>query len=97
MIVRIVKMQFNSKDCSAFQELFESRKAEIRSFTGCIHLELWRDTTDPTIFFTYSIWQSQAALDKYRFSDFFKDTWTQTRKLFHEKAQAWSVQSISRQ
>jgi len=97
MIIRIVKMRFNPSDCSIFQELFETRKAQIRSFEGCTHLELWRDITDPTIFFTYSIWQSQTSLDKYRFSEFFKNTWGLTRILFLDKAQAWSVQSISKQ
>jgi len=97
VIVRIVKMSFRQEEMEAFRELFEERKATIRSFEGCLHLELWQDTEVLTTFFTYSHWESEAHLDKYRFSEFFKDTWQRTKALFADKAAAWSVsrQSVS--
>lgn len=91
MIVRIVQMNFNEEHVSDFLSLFEERKATIRSFKGCNHLELWRDSKQHSVFFTYSIWDSEADLDNYRFSEFFKDTWGKTKALFAEKPQAWSV------
>ena len=91
MIVRIVQMTFREDSVKDFTDLFESRKQTIRSFPGCTHLELWQDNTHANIFFTYSTWDSQADLDHYRFSDFFKDTWSKTKTLFAEKPQAWSV------
>jgi quinol monooxygenase YgiN len=91
MIIRIVKMKFSSDKVNEFTTLFEERKQTIRSFPGCSHLELWQDAKDENTFFTYSIWDSEADLGHYRFSEFFKDTWGRTKALFAEKAEAWSV------
>ena len=92
MIVRIVKMTFRPEAVPAFLELFDERKELIRHFEGCSHLELWREGGKDNVFFTYSHWVAEAALDHYRFSEFFKDTWGRTKALFAEKAQAWSVE-----
>jgi hypothetical protein len=91
MIVRIVQMTFREDAVKDFTELFEARKLTIRGFSGCNHLELWQDNTHTNVFFTYSMWDSQADLDHYRFSDFFKDTWGRTKALLEDKPQAWSV------
>ncbi len=92
MILRVVQMTFMPEHTEAFVKLFEERKSTIRGFSGCTHLELWRGTNDANIFFTYSNWESEADLNHYRFSDFFKETWGLTKALFAEKAQAWSVE-----
>ncbi len=94
MIVRIVKMKFLEEKVEDFKQLFEERKERIRAFDGCIYLELWQTTGKPNEFFTYSHWENEAALNHYRFSDFFKDTWGKTKALFEEKAQAWSVNQV---
>ncbi len=91
MIVRIVQMTFRENEIDTFTALFEERRHIIRNFDGCTHLELWQDNTNPSVFFTYSKWESQAALDHYRFSEFFKDTWGRTKALFATQPHAWSV------
>jgi heme-degrading monooxygenase HmoA len=91
MIVRIVQMTFRENEIDNFLSLFETRKHLIRHFSGCRHLELWQDANRPNIFFTYSIWETEESLNRYRFSDLFKDIWTKTKALFEEKANAWSV------
>ncbi len=91
MIVRIVQMTFREGAVNDFVALFEERKQTIRSFTGCTHLELWQDSKQPNVFFTHSHWETEADLDHYRFSAFFKDTWGKTRVLFEAAPQAWSV------
>lgn len=91
MILRIVQMTFEKDKVQEFQNLFEERKLLIRNFEGCRHLELWQSAQDDAIFFTYSMWDSEDALNHYRFSELFKDTWAKTRALFAEKPQAWSV------
>lgn len=95
MIKRIVQMTFQPELSTAFRDFFEQRKEQIKAFDGCRHLELWQDVRDPNIFFTHSIWDSEQHLNHYRFSDFFKDTWTQTKAMFAAKAQAWSVDIVS--
>ena len=84
-------MTFREDRIGEFTALFEERKATIRAFDGCTHLELWQDCKNRAIFFTYSNWVSEQHLDHYRFSDFFKDTWGRTKALFADKPQAWSV------
>ena len=91
MILRIVQMTFHPENINAFTELFEQRKETIRSFPGCMHLELWQDANNPNIYFTYSNWDSEEDLNHYRYSEFFKETWGLTKALFSEKPQAWSV------
>ena len=84
-------MTFIPEKISEFTGLFNDRRQTISNFPGCRHLELWQDSTDQNIFFTYSIWDSQAHLDHYRYSEFFKDTWGKTKALFAEKPQARSL------
>ena len=84
-------MTFRAEGVEEFVAMFEERKATIKAYPGCTHLELWQDSKNTAIFFTYSKWDSEAHLDHYRFSEFFKDTWGRTKALFAQKAQAWSV------
>ena len=94
-LVRVVKMTFRDDAVDLFKALFESRKQQIRSFEGCTHLELWQDRLHPHTFFTYSHWINAEALDAYRHSAFFEDTWNQTKQLFAARPEAWSVNPVS--
>jgi quinol monooxygenase YgiN len=91
MIIRIVKLTFKEGGAGKFLQLFHERKKQIRHFPGCLHLEVWREERNPDVLFTYSHWEDEDALNHYRFSEFFKDTWSKTKPLFAEKAQAWST------
>jgi len=92
MIKRFVKLTFRPEATEAFlNEVFEPSKTLIRAFPGCRHMELLRHTELPNVWFTFSIWDSEEALDNYRQSDLFRDTWAKTKALFAEKAEAWSM------
>ncbi len=91
MIKRIVKLTFREDKVGEFLSLFEASNQHIRSFPGCRRLELLRCTQPANVFFTFSTWDSQEHLDHYRYSEFFRDTWSRTKALFAEKAEAWSV------
>jgi heme oxygenase (mycobilin-producing) len=91
MITRIVKMTFREEEVEAFKVLFEERKAMIRNFEGCTHLQLWQDQHNPAVFFTYSLWDSEEHLDQYRASHFFDDTWSLTKQKFAARPEAWTV------
>jgi heme-degrading monooxygenase HmoA len=95
MIKRIVKLTFQPEKTTDFEAIFESSKTLIRSFPGCQHLELWRDKNNPEVFFTYSYWEDEAALEQYRHSELFKRTWAKTKALFGGKPEAWSVEVAS--
>ena len=95
MLIRVVKMTFSNEAIPAFLQLFDERKQQISDFDGCMHVELWQDRLNPHIFFTYSHWINAAALEQYRKSTFFADTWQLTKALFSSRAEAWSVNRVS--
>lgn len=74
--------------------MFEETKQKIRRFKGCIFLELYQETENPNVFFTYSYWHSTESLKKYRNSDFFKSVWAKTKVLFDAKPEVWSVEMV---
>lgn len=94
MLVRIVRMTFRPEAVADFLENFETHKNSIRNFPGCSHLELWRDFSEKNIFITYSYWESEEALNKYRDSELFKSVWSFTKSLFSEKPQAFSSKKL---
>ena len=91
MIIRIVKMTFQPERLQEFFRLFEKQQARIREFEGCLHLELWQDLHDQRVCFTHSHWMNEDALQAYRQSPFFRETWQQTKVLFAEKPEAWTL------
>lgn len=95
MLVRIVKMTFRQDAVNDFKNFFETKKGAIRAFKGCNDLQLWQDSTDLNVFFTYSLWENESALIHYRSSFFFRDTWHHTKQLFAAKAEAWSVNQVA--
>jgi heme-degrading monooxygenase HmoA len=89
-------MTFKPEEIPAFLVVFEKSKNLIRGFEGNTHLELLQDKNNPNIFFTYSKWQDESFLEGYRNSELFLSVWKQTKILFAEKAEAWTVESISK-
>ncbi|WP_159024071.1 putative quinol monooxygenase [Formosa sp. L2A11] len=94
MFVRIVKLSFAPSKVDEFLNIFNSNKAQIRNFKGCEFLELYRDKTHDNIFFTYSYWAEEHDLHNYRHSDLFTSVWTETKQLFNNKPEAWSVDKL---
>jgi len=92
MIKRIVKLTFQEDKTADFLEIFENSKGKISTFEGCHHLELWREKKEGNIFFTYSFWEDEKALNSYRKSELFGKVWPKTKALFAEKPEAWSVE-----
>ena len=95
MLVRIVKLSFHQEHIPAFLDNFELFKNQIRNSTGNRLLELYQDKNNPSIFFTYSYWESEDDLENYRKSALFNEVWDFTKKLFNDKPEAWSVDKIS--
>lgn len=94
MLVRIVKMSFDPSKIDVFLANFELVKDRIRNFEGCQFLELYREKNDGNIFFTYSYWENEVALNNYRNSALFESVWAETKILFNDKPQAWSVDKL---
>jgi quinol monooxygenase YgiN len=94
MVIRIVRMYFEPGTTSQFQEIFENSKSTILASPGCTHLELWQDLHDESVFITHSHWESEAALNRYRSTPFFKSVWQETKKLFRDKPFVFSVKKV---
>jgi len=96
MFTRIVKMEFRPDEVPTFLANFENVKEKIRNFPGCEFLELYQDKNNKAIFFTYSRWLKEEDLENYRNSTLFKSVWSETKPLFQDPAQAWSVDTLHR-
>lgn len=95
MLIRIVKLTFKPENIPSFKRIFEASKSSILDFEGCNLVEGYQDLKNPCVFFTYSFWDSESDLENYRASDFFKGVWSNTKKLFSEKPEAWSLRQCS--
>ncbi|MEM1134578.1 MAG: antibiotic biosynthesis monooxygenase family protein [Bacteroidota bacterium] len=94
MLTRIVRMTFKETSVADFLEMFYNKKDKIGNFPGCKHLVLLKDADIPNTFMTYSIWENEAALERYRKSALFKETWATTKKWFAEKPIAFSAEEV---
>lgn len=94
MLVRIVKLTFQEDKIADFLNNFNEIKHQIRRFEGNEFLELYQDKQDIRVFFTYSYWKDEAALEKYRQSELFNEVWSYTKTLFADKPKAWSVDKL---
>jgi heme-degrading monooxygenase HmoA len=83
-------MTFRKGTEENFLKIFRKNKSAIGNFTGCSHLDLLRDVQNPSIFTTYSHWESEEALNEYRNSALFSIVWLQTKLLFDDQPQAHS-------
>ena len=95
MITRFVKMTFAPEKVNEFLAVFNDAKTKIESFEGCSHLELLQDISNKNIFFTYSIWETEEHLGRYRKSNLFEVTWEKTKKIFSDKPEAWTLTTPS--
>jgi quinol monooxygenase YgiN len=94
MLIRTVRMTFRPEKLEVFIRLFSEVAPTIRSFPGCRRLELWQDVQCPHILTTYSVWEDEEHLDRYRQSDFFRETWNAAKDFFSGPASAASQRII---
>ena len=95
MLIRIVRMTFKEGSREAFLQNFDQNKAFIRNFPGCQYLELLQGLdAKKNVFATYSYWKTEEDLNNYRYSDLFKATWADTKKLFSKKPEAISFKKL---
>jgi len=96
MIVRLVQLTIDPTRINDFLQLFEASKKQIRQSPGCLELTLVQDIDQPNRISTLSKWSDEDALQMYRESDFFRSTWSASKRMFADRASATSYQVISR-
>lgn len=94
MINRIVIMTFRPDCVADFIQIFDESKDKIRAFRGCCGLKLLQTSDKPNQLSTYSLWESEDALNAYRHSPLFVTTWAKTKALFSDKPIAFSTSVI---
>jgi len=94
MINRLVKLSFDPQKVDLFLQLFARTQKAIAGFEGCKGVRLLQDKNTPHIYFTYSLWESESALEKYRQSELFQNTWALTKQWFNAKPEAWSLEEV---
>lgn len=94
MITRIVRLHFQEDKLETFRSIFQNSYPRIRDFPGCHKLELMRDPKDPTVLYTFSLWESDEHLQAYRKSELFGSVWPRTKALFAGKPEAFSMERV---
>jgi quinol monooxygenase YgiN len=87
-------MTFRKEKIGEFLEVFHASKHQIRSFPGCLYLELLQDADNDAVLITHSHWSDTASLENYRASPLFEDTWSKTKPLFDAKPMAFSMKLV---
>ena len=95
MIVRIVKLVMKPEEAGTFKTYFATVDDAIRNQPGCLLLQAWQDIHQSNIFFTYSLWDTEADLNQYRASEFFSIFWKTVKPWFAEKAETWTFNKIT--
>lgn len=91
---RIVRMTFHPDKLASFLALFDTVSPRIRSFPGCLHLEVWQDVRFPNRITTFSRWTNAVALEAYRTSPVFREAWEPTKALFAAPPEATSYTTL---
>lgn len=92
MILRLVKMHFKAEELDNFLSYFQTIKSHIEAMPGLVKLHLYQDKTNKDVLFTHSVWVSEEHLNDYRNSELFAEVWPKTKRLFANKAEAWSLE-----
>lgn len=87
-------MGFKPEHIEDFKAIFKNNWQHIKDFKGCQHVELLQDRNNPSIFFTFSLWDSEESIENYRTSELFNSVWSSTKVLFNAKPEAWSVEQV---
>jgi quinol monooxygenase YgiN len=86
-----VKLQFRETEIASFIRIFNENKLNVSNFNGCLGMRLLNDLQNPCIFYTYSQWESEDALNNYRKSTIFNTVWISIKPLFELPAEACST------
>ena len=95
MLVRVVQLDIQPEYIETFARTFDAHAMQIRKNPGCHSVQLLQEDQNPGHLATLSHWESQAALDAYRHSDFFKTLWSTVKPMFASKARAYSYSILA--
>lgn len=95
MITRLVKLSLQPEKADEFEAIFYQTQALIEGFDGCQTTTLFKVTGKESQYFTISYWRSEQDLENYRASALFNSVWSKVKPLFAEKAEAFTLNSVT--
>lgn len=84
-------MDFQPEKVEEFTAFFDTIKDKIANKSGCHHVELCRDSKLDHVYYTFSKWESEEDLERYRHSELFEEVWAKTKEMFGGKPLAYSL------
>ena len=84
-------MDFKPEKVEEFKAFFQTIEAKITSNPGCHHVELCKDSKLDHVYYTFSKWESEEDLERYRHSELFEEVWAKTKRMFGGKPSAYSL------
>ena len=88
---RLVKLHFKPGKAEDFKKIFEYGQHVVAGSEGCHGVQLLQDRDEPDIAFTYSLWDSEEDLNRYRHSKAFREYWPKIKSLLADKAEVWNL------
>ena len=88
-------MTFTQETLKQFEAIFRKHENAIGDQPGCFKVELVKDTTNPLVRATVSIWDSEESLNDYRKSELFGEVWPETKRLFAAAPEVVSYINLS--
>ena len=80
-----------------FEAIYAERNPFKNGVAGCLSVQLMKDINDPNICYTLSEWESNDALESYRASAYFKQTWPMVKSLLSKRAEAYSLMPLNKE
>ena len=91
---RIVKLTFQEKHTEDFERYFTEIKDKVAGQPGCKGVKLLKEKKGSGVYFTYSTWESEEDLNRYRETPLFGSVWPTVKAWFSDKPEAWSTEII---
>ncbi len=94
MILRVVKMKVDLRKIDAFKLFMDNLHDEKLRLAGCLHFDYFNERQNPSIYYSYTIWEHEKYLKQYKKTEFSKEVLQTLRDLCVEEPQAWTIQNV---
>jgi len=94
MILRVVKMELIETKIGLFERFMSNLKDEKLRQEGCLHHDIFCDKDNNSIYFSYTIWNNEKSLKKYKKSELFKVVSQTIRSFCVKEPLAWTVENV---
>lgn len=95
MITRIVRLTLKDESSqNDFRALYASRNPMNRGVSGCLEVKIMKDINENNVYYTVSKWTTNEALENYRSSAYFKETWPMVKSTLASKTKVFTMEEV---